>query len=120
VLCFRPHRAQDLNVLPIEGLRFDQPANSQRHTAFHNDKEAVRATFTGLGQRAEEFPNVLLNLEGLKQGIVRSVEGQEFHGAILDSNAELTQMMVKMLVQHHAPARSGNASKNPTRRPGGG
>src|SRR2546427_6008409 len=38
----------------------------------------------------------------------------------LDSNAELTQMMVEMLVQHHAPAGARNASKNPTRWPGGG
>src|SRR5437773_7249384 len=81
-LSFRPHRAQDLEVLPIERLRSDQPANSQRHATFHDDEEPVGAACTWLGQRAEELPDVLLNLEGLKQSVVRSVERQELHGSI--------------------------------------
>src|SRR5207247_2280896 len=49
---------------------------------FHDDEEPVGAACTWLGQRAEELPDVLLNLEGLKQSVVRSVERQELHGSI--------------------------------------
>src|SRR5258708_188660 len=72
-LRFRSQRTQDLDVLPIEGLRPDQPADSDRHLPFHDGKEAARVALVWLRERPDELPDIILLLQDAEKGIVRRV-----------------------------------------------